>query len=96
MRSSGIRSHHDLSAWLGRQGFPRVSPGNHISGRAQEFVLGEAVSVDARAALLEAVFVTVTIHMGTEPTQRAESTRRNHQSSTGIFTAECWQQLRSN
>ena len=26
MRSWGIRSHHDLSAWFGGQGFPRVSP----------------------------------------------------------------------
>ena len=41
--------------------FPRVSPGNHISARAQEFLVGEAVSFDARAVWLEAVFVTVTI-----------------------------------
>ena len=65
MRSWGIQSTEHLSAWLGRQGFPRVSPGNHISARAQEFLLGEEVSFDARAAWLEAVFVMVTIQTGT-------------------------------
>ena len=100
----GVGSQHDLSAWFGRQGFPRVSPGNHISARAQEFVLGEAVSVDARAALLEAAFVTVTILMGRELSvggaQRARTNlkeQNQHDATIPLQRAfslqKCWQQL---
>ena len=36
MRSWNTNSEDDLSAWLGRSGFPATRPGNHIHGRAQE------------------------------------------------------------
>ena len=64
MRIWGVHDRHGLSEWLGRQGFPRTARGNHISARAQEFSIGEAVLVDARSALLEAVCVVVTLHVG--------------------------------
>ena len=53
----GVVDCEDLSNWFGRQGFPRSTPG--IS--AQEFILGEATTLDARCALVEAVFVLVTV-----------------------------------
>ena len=58
-----------------RQGLPRVSVGNHISARAQEFILEEAVTVDARVALLEAAYVMVTIKAGRELTAGEPSHR---------------------
>ena len=44
-------------------GVPAVQPGNHISARAQEFLLTEARQVDGRVALLEAVVIDA-IQMG--------------------------------
>ena len=46
--------------------FPGTNPGNHISARAQEFILGVAIRADARVALLEGVYVQLAIHMGRE------------------------------
>ena len=101
MRSWEIQSTDHLSAWLGRQGFPRVSPGNHISARAQEFLLGEAVSFDARTTWLEAVFVMVTIQTGRELTVATphvhEPQRRVVQNRVpttgGLINSGSWEQL---
>ena len=60
MRSWGITTEQDLSAWLRRQGFPGPQPGNHIA----QFVLAEGCRFDARVAMLEAVFVTTTLEFG--------------------------------
>ena len=64
MRSWGITTEQDPSAWLRRQGFPGPQPGNHISATAQEFVLAEGCRFNARVAMLEAVFVTTTLEFG--------------------------------
>ena len=64
MRSWGVGQEVDLQAWLRGQGFPGPQPGNHISARAQEYILSEGCRSDARVALLEAVFVTTTLEMG--------------------------------
>ena len=53
MRGWGIQDREDLSIWLRNHGFAGTAPGNHIAARAQEFLLNEAVAVDARVALLE-------------------------------------------
>ena len=54
------------TTWLRGQGFPGTSPGNHISARAQEFIIGEASCADARVVLLQGVYVQLAIHMGHE------------------------------
>ena len=38
--------------------------GNHISARAQEHILRQACAVDARVALLEVMYVLITLHVG--------------------------------
>ena len=47
-----------------QEGFPRCSVGTHISARAQEHILRQACEVDARVALLEVMFVLITVHLG--------------------------------
>ena len=64
MPSWGITTEQDLSAWLRRHGFPGLQLGNHISARAQEFVLAGGCRFDAPVAMLEAVFVTTTLEFG--------------------------------
>ena len=64
IRAWGIAQQDDLSTWLRSQGFPGPQPGNHISARAQEFVLSEGCRHDACVAMLEAVFVTITLETG--------------------------------
>ena len=59
MRAWGIDDADGLSSWLGCQGFPRCSPGNHISARGQESILHEATARDASVALLECVWITL-------------------------------------
>ena len=76
MRTRGVADCEELSNWLGRQGFPRTTPGNHISARAHEFILGEATTLDARCALLEAVFVLVTVNVAREMTGSVEVPRQ--------------------
>ena len=102
LRSWGVADREDLSHWLGTQGFPRTSPGNHISARAQEFILGEATTLDARCASLEAVFVLVTLNVAREMTGNAEvprqpapleAPRRVPPTVPSDFPLECWQQL---
>ena len=61
---------------VGQAGFPRSTPGNHISARAQESILGEATNLDARCALLEAVFVLVTVNVARAMTGSAEVPRQ--------------------
>ena len=63
MRGWGIQDREDLSTWLRNNGFAGTAPGNYIAARAQEFLLSEAVAVDARVALLEAVYVCLNVHM---------------------------------
>ena len=69
----------------GGQGFPGPQPGNHISARAQEYILSEGCRSDARVALLEAVFVTTTLEMG----------RRNAPASARIPSAATERVLRA-
>ena len=38
--------------------------GNHISARAQEYILSEASASDARVVLLESVYMVLTLHRG--------------------------------
>ena len=94
----------DLSNWLGSQGFPRSTPGSHISARAQDFIFGEASVVDARCSLLEAVFVLVTLNVAREMTGSVEvpvqqvppsAPVRGPPSVPSDFPLECWQQLDS-
>ena len=63
MRGWRIQECEDLSIWLRNNGFAGSAAGNHIAARAQEFLLGEAVAIDARVALLEAVHVCLTVHI---------------------------------
>ena len=63
-RSWDVASGEDLTRWLREHGHPGAQPGNHISARAQEHMLQQACGVDARVALLEAVFVVIAVHMG--------------------------------
>ena len=64
MRSWGVESELELSEWFGNQGFPAARPGSHISARGQEHVLTEWCREDARVALLEYVFVAITLENG--------------------------------
>ena len=64
MRSWGINCTEQLTTWLRSHGFPATRPGHHICARAQEFIIHEACTTDARAALLEAVFVWILLHPG--------------------------------
>ena len=64
MRRWGVESAKRLARWLAEEGFPRTRAGAHISARAQEHVMMQAVRVDARAALLESVCVAVTLAFG--------------------------------
>ena len=65
-RTWGIDNREQLTPWLRFQGFPATLPGNHISARAQEFLLAEAGRQDARVGLIEVVCVNLAIHMGRE------------------------------
>ena len=47
MRSWGVGQEAELQAWLRAQGFPGPQPGNHISARAQEYILSEGCRFDA-------------------------------------------------
>ena len=58
MRSWGVQTREDLSTWLRSQGFPGPAPGNHLSARAQEFILTEGSSFDGRVTLFEAASIT--------------------------------------
>ena len=64
MRSWGVESELELSTWLGNHGFPATRPGNHINGRAQEYILSAWCREDARVALLECVLVALTLEEG--------------------------------
>ena len=61
MRSWGIHSQDQLTQWLRSRGFPATRPGHHISARAQEDLLHEGCNEDARVALLETVFVLISL-----------------------------------
>ena len=78
IRSWTINSEEELSAWLGRSGFAATRPGNHIPNRAQEHIVTVGCQVDARVALLECVFVALTLDEGRQrpPTN---NTNRSHQ-----------------
>ena len=87
MRGWGISSAEDLTMWLRGHGFPGAARAHHITARAQEFLLSEACAVDARVALLEAVYVQIAIHRGRQvavpvcppaqvPLRRAREIRR--------------------
>ena len=63
MRSWGVASSDDLSAWLAQQGFPRAAVGTHFSRRAQERILRRACTHDARCSGLEAAYVHATLFL---------------------------------
>ena len=63
-RGWGIMAAQDLTTRLCQEGFPRCAVGNHISARAQEHILRQACEVDARVALLEVMYVLITVHLG--------------------------------
>ena len=54
-RTWGIYNREQLTSWLRLQGFPATLRGNHISARAQEFLLAVAGWQDARVGLIEVV-----------------------------------------
>ena len=70
-----LRTWGVTSLWMVRQGLPRVSVGNHRAARAQEFILQEAATVDAKVVLLEATYVMVTIQAGRDSTAGEQSHR---------------------
>ena len=81
MRSWGISSREDLSEWIGREGFPQPRWGAHFSGRAQERILSRAANLDGRVAMLEGLYVLVTLHCcrrGLPPEQPGRSTGFSH------------------
>ena len=98
LRTWGVTSQEQLTDWMVRQGLPRVSVGNHIAARAQEFIL-EAATVDARVALLEAAYARVTIQAGREftagePTHRVPVPRVEPRRPVApSISAESWEQL---
>ena len=63
-RGWGIVAAEDITTRLCQEGFPRCAVGNHISTRAQEHILRQACAVDARVALLEVMYVLITVHDG--------------------------------
>ena len=64
MRLWGIMHVDDLTEWLRNHGLPATRPRQHLSARAQEFILQEECRTDARVALLETVLVLTTLHQG--------------------------------
>ena len=97
MRSWGVSSPPDLSRWLRDQGFASSQPSNHIPARAQEFLIGEACRFDARVALLEGVFVRVTLHMGEQmavpPDSVPANVTRQVEAGTVVRESQRWAQL---
>ena len=99
-RCWGVNSDVELSGWLSRNGFPATRPGHHISGRAQEFILTSACREDARVALLEVVFVVITLNEGRNQTPAEGDVvppiPRASIGGTGIPTSvprDSWEQL---
>ena len=97
-RGRGIQVGEDLSIWLRNNGFAGSAPGNHIATRAQEFFLREAVAVDARVSLLEAVYVCLTVRMSRQlavESRVTEMPRRAVQRRTpsSTFPKGSWEQL---
>ena len=99
LRMWGVDAQLQLSNWLRNQGFAATRPGHHIPARAQERILSQACEVDARVALLEAVFVTIVLHLGRESgipavtRDRAPEVRRIRQSVPATVPSESWAQL---
>ena len=102
MRSWGVESELELSEWLGNQGFPAARPGSHISARGQEHILTEGCREDARVALLEYVFVAITLETGRQrpreflPSTRAQSCPTVRNRRVGVLTdvpQDSWAQL---
>ena len=88
MRSWGITYQEDLSQWLRRQGFPIVRPGHRLSAEAQEHILNVGVAADARVALLEAVFVLITVARLPEVRRRVVRPEAPHSLPDGT-----WEQM---
>ena len=87
------------SLHIRNNGFAATVLGNHIAGRAQEFIFSEAIAADARVALLAAVYVCYTVHVSRQwavpPTIRESPRprvvqRRNFPSS---FPDGSWEQM---
>ena len=97
MRSWGISCTEQLTTWLRSHGFPATRPGHHISARAQDFIIHEACTADARAALLETVFVLITLHQGrgVPPETRASrtATRRTASAVPSEVLGRCSEQV---
>ena len=98
MRGCGIQEREDLSIWFRNNGFAATAPRNHIASRAQEFLLSEAVAIDARVALFEAVYVCITLHTSRQlavPHHVTEVSRRvvHRGTSPSTFPEGSWEQL---
>ena len=70
MRSWGVRSREDLSAWIHRQGFPQPRWGSHVSGCATERILSIAAMTDSRVLLLQAMYVHLAMVVNSCPRHR--------------------------
>ena len=64
MRAWRVTTPEELSTWLRNRGFPATRPGQHLSVRVQEFIFHEGCVLDARVAMLETAFVSVTLEQG--------------------------------
>ena len=78
--------------------FPATRPGHHISARAQEYLLHEGCTEDARVALLETVFVLIALQQGRAsrvPARRADhiAPRGSARPLPSSLPASCWEQL---
>ena len=99
LRMWAVDAQLQLSDWLRNQGFAATRPGHHIPARAQERILSQACEVDARVALLEAVFVTTVLHLGrlsgipAVTRDRAPEVRRIRQSVPATVPSASWAQL---
>ena len=57
-------SEGDLTLWFRTNHVPGAQIGHRMSARAQEHILSEASARDARVALLESVYVVLSLHRG--------------------------------
>ena len=97
-----ITEREELTKWLRSHGFAGRQPGNHISARAQEYILNVARRIDARVALLEVTYVAVVFFVArhmvpagvqTREVPRAQGTHQVSWNNTGGLPSGVWVQL---
>ena len=100
MRAWRVTTPEELSTWLRNRGFPATRPGQHLSVRAQEFIFHEGCVLDARVAMLETAFVSITLEQGRAsgipPVSNVgrSATRRTATSAIPpVVPPESWEQL---